>query len=183
MSDHDAEFDYAYLTQHALRGVVRDVLSVTAELGAPPGEHHFYIEFATTAPGVAISPNLMAQYPERMMIVLQHQFEELFVDQDHFEVTLHFKGMPDRLVIPFDAVTQFADPSVNFALQFPVSEAAAETPAHAGTEIGSGGDVETLDAHRHHGESAEEDGPDDDSPAPNNGGSAEVVSIDRFRKK
>lgn len=176
MSDDDVQFDYAYLTQHALRGVVREVLTTTQALGQPPGEHHFYIEFATAAPGVSISDNLRAQYPERMTIVLQHQFDDLEVYADHFEVTLHFKGVPDRLVVPYDAVTQFADPSVNYALQFPLHEAIPEDDAPSPTQ--PSGDVEALDAHR----PAESE---DDDPAPDGppSGGADVVSIDRFRKK
>lgn len=184
-SDDDVEFDYAYLTQHALRGVVRDVLATTAELGDPPGEHHFYIEFATGARGVDISAALRAQYPERMTIVLQHQFDDLEVYPDHFEVTLHFKGIPNRLIIPFDAVTQFADPSVNFALQFPFDEAllASEPSPVEQPAQGPSGEIETLDAHRRKdtARTDDDDGPDDEGPGP--GGSADVVSIDRFRKK
>lgn len=182
MSSDDIEFDYAYLAQHALRGVVRDVLATTAELGHPPGEHHFYVEFATTAPGVQLSEPLLAQYPERMTIVLQHQFDDLEVFQDRFAVTLHFKGMPARLIIPFDAVTQFADPSVSFALQFPVDDSVHQTPPYPTSAETGSGEVEALDAHRPKApQEDDEDGPDDDGPAP--GGSADVVSIDRFRKK
>lgn len=179
MSSDDVEFDYAYLAQSALRGVVREVLTTTVALGHPPGEHHFYIEFATRAPGVSLSPALLAQYPERMTIVLQHQFEALEVHLDHFEVTLHFKGVPDRLVIPFEAVTQFADPSVNFALQFPMDDEMDQAPPYPTEATTQTGEVETLDAHRP--PEAEDDDPDDEGPGP--GGSAEVVSIDRFRKK
>ncbi|MEM9232974.1 MAG: ClpXP protease specificity-enhancing factor SspB [Pseudomonadota bacterium] len=183
MSSDDAEFDYAYLAQNALRGVVRDVLGVTADLGHPPGEHHFYIEFVTTAPGVRISDSLRAEYPERMTIVLQHQFTDLDAYPDRFEVTLHFKGIPDRLIIPYEAVTQFADPSVNFALQFPVEDTVHQTPPYPTSVDTGSGDIETLDAHRPKTEKSdtEDDGPDDEGPGP--GGSADVVSIDRFRKK
>jgi hypothetical protein len=139
---------------------------MTAGLGAPPGEHHFYIEFQTTAPGVRLSEALKRQYPERMTIVLQHQFTDLAVHPDHFEVTLHFKGLPDRLSIPFDAVTQFADPSVNFALQFPTDGQSLAPPS---------AEIENLATHR----DEDDDGPDDGG----GGTSAEVVSIDRFRKK
>ena len=94
-------------------------------------------------------------------------------------MTLHFKGVPDRLVIPFEAVTQFADPSVNFALQFPILEAAPEPESPAPS---SGGEVEPLAAHRRRAEDEDDgpEGPDDDGPS---GGSADIVSIDRFRKK
>ncbi len=175
MADDDVELDYEYLAQNALRGVVRDVLGMTQALGYPPGEHHFYIEFLTTAPGVSISNTLKEQYPERMTIVLQHQFEGLDVSDDEFQVTLHFQGMPDTLVIPFAAVTQFADPSANFALQFQAMEVEEEE--------GPSAEVETLPQTEHKagaddgGETPDDDGPDD------NGGGADVVSLDRFRKK
>ncbi|MEQ8935259.1 MAG: ClpXP protease specificity-enhancing factor SspB [Amphiplicatus sp.] len=112
----DVEFDYDYLTQRALRQVVKDVLEMTAEIGATPGEHHFYIEFATQAPGVIIPDELIETYPERMTIVVQHQFENLVVRDDEFALTLWFKGIESRLTIPFEAVTSFADPSVQFGL-------------------------------------------------------------------
>jgi hypothetical protein len=121
----DIEIDYDYLTQQALRRVVRDVLHMTEELGEAPGDHHFYIEFETQAEHVSIPDHLLASYPLRMTIVLQHQFDDLEVRDDDFSVTLWFKGQQARLTVPFDAVTSFADPSVQFGLRFdaPVSEA------------------------------------------------------------
>ena len=114
----DIEIDYDYLTQQALRRVVRDVLSMTEELGAAPGDHHFYIEFETQAEGVSIPDHLLTSYPSRMTIVLQHQFDDLEVRDDDFSVTLWFKGQQARLTVPFEAVTSFADPSVQFGLRF-----------------------------------------------------------------
>ena len=183
MSD-DAELDYAWLTQDALRGVVRSVLETTVALGMPPGEHHFYVEFATTAPGVQISDRLRAQYPERMTIVLQHQFEALEVDQEGFAVTLHFGGAPDRLVVPFAAVTQFADPSANFALQFDGVALAAMPEAERAEEPQREGTVEPLRLAK---EDASDDGDDEPpaggTPTDKPEGGADVVSLDRFRKK
>jgi hypothetical protein len=108
---------YDIRAQHALRGLVRDVLSETAKKGLP-GEHHFYISFDTRAEGVRLSPRLREQYPEEMTIVLQHQFWDLKVTDDGFEVGLSFGGVPERLAVPFAAVKSFVDPSVQFALQF-----------------------------------------------------------------
>lgn len=187
----DAEIDYAYLTQDALRGVVREVLSMTRALGHPPGEHHFYVEFATTAPGVRVSARLLAQYPERMTIVLQHQFEGLEVDEEGFAVTLHFGGAPDRLVIPFAAVTQFADPSASFALQFAGPEGAGEgakgAPVAGAPADRPKGQVAPLRLAASGAEAGEGKGEDgDDEPEPPKGpgpGGADVVSLDRFRKK
>ena len=108
---------YDLLTQQALRGVVRSVLTDTAKKGLP-GDHHFYISFDTTADGVHMSDRLRAQYPDEMTIILQHQFWDLKVGEDEFEVGLSFGGVPERLKVPFDAINGFFDPSVQFGLQF-----------------------------------------------------------------
>ena len=108
---------YDLLAQEALRGVVRTVLADAAKNGLP-GEHHFYISFDTNADGVQVSPRMLAQYPKEMTIVLQHQFWDLVVSEGGFEVGLAFGGIPERLVIPFAAVSGFFDPSVQFGLRF-----------------------------------------------------------------
>jgi hypothetical protein len=108
---------YDILTQDALRSVVQTVLADAATKGLP-GEHHFLISFDTRAEGVVLSPRLKAQYPKEMTIVLQHQFWDMIVTEDRFEVGLSFSGVPERLVIPFRAIRGFADPSVQFGLQF-----------------------------------------------------------------
>src|SRR5687768_7246915 len=114
---------YDILAQEALRGLVRSVLVDAAKKGLP-GDHHLYITFDTTAEGVRLSSRLIEQYPEEMTIVLQHQFWDLKVGADSFEVGLSFGGVPERLFIPFEAVTGFRDPSVQFALQFETLDAA-----------------------------------------------------------
>ena len=116
---------YDVLARDALRGVLRRVLTDAAEHGLP-GEHHFFITFLSTADGVKLSPRLLAQYPEEMTIILQHQFWDLVVTEDRFEVGLSFGGIPERLVVPFAAIKSFLDPSVQFGLQFEPSEATAE---------------------------------------------------------
>jgi uncharacterized protein len=119
---------YDLLTQDALRGLIRTVLMDAATKGLP-GEHHFFITFDTRAEGVQISPRLKASYPQEMTIVLQHQFWDLKVTEDDFEVGLAFNGIPERLHIPFKAVKAFHDPAVQFGLQFtvePEAGAAAE---------------------------------------------------------
>src|ERR1700689_323364 len=108
---------YDVLAQAALRGVVRTVLADVAKKGLP-GEHHFKITFNTTAPGVRLSDRMRAQYPEAMTIVMQHQFWDLHVDDDAFEVGLSFGGVPERLAVPFEAVTAFYDPAVQLGFQF-----------------------------------------------------------------
>jgi hypothetical protein len=119
---------YDVLARDALRGVLRRVLTDAAEHGLP-GEHHFFITFLSTADGVKLSPRLLAQYPEEMTVILQHQFWDLVVTEDRFEVGLSFGGIPERLVVPFNAIKSFFDPSVQFGLQFEPSDAAAEAPA------------------------------------------------------
>jgi hypothetical protein len=108
---------YDLQVQDALRGVVRKVLADTARDGLP-GDHHFYVTFRTHAPGVRLSPRLREQYPDEMTIILQYQFWDLRVDDEAFEVGLHFKNIPEKLHIPFDAISGFYDPSVQFGLKF-----------------------------------------------------------------
>ena len=108
---------YDILAQEALRGMLRRVLMDTAKNGLP-GEHHFYISFDTRAEGVRLSPRMLAQYPTEMTVVLQHQFWDLMVNDNGFEVGVSFGGVPERLAVPFAAVKGFFDPSVQFGLQF-----------------------------------------------------------------
>ncbi len=112
---------YDILAQEALRSVVRRVLVDAAKNGLP-GEHHFFITFETNAPGVKLSPRLREQYPEDMTIVLQHQFWDLFVRDDEFEVGLSFNKIAEKIVIPYSAIKAFFDPSVQFGLQFEMIE-------------------------------------------------------------
>ncbi len=115
---------YDLLVQDSLRGAVRKVLSDVARDGVP-GEHHFFIGFRTHARGVRLSSRMRELYPDEMTIVLQHQFWDLSVTGEAFEVGLSFQNIPEMLLIPFDAVTRFADPSVGFELQFAVEDEAA----------------------------------------------------------
>ncbi|MEO0400497.1 MAG: ClpXP protease specificity-enhancing factor SspB [Pseudomonadota bacterium] len=174
----DIELDYPSLMDSALRAVIRDVLSITSDLGAAPGEHHFYIEFRTGDPGVSIPDALKASYPERMTIVLQHQFKDLTVEAERFSVTLWFKGEPSNLVVPFDAVTVFADPSVQFELRYandPMDEAAVQ---HDGDASNAPHNNEASDTAT---PSETSSAPEDDAMEDEHGG--QVVSLDAFRKK
>lgn len=167
---------YDVLARDALRGVLRKVLSDAAAHGLP-GEHHFFITFLSTADGVKLSPRLLAQYPEEMTIILQHQFWDLVVFEDRFEVGLSFGGIPERLAIPFNAIKSFFDPSVQFGLQFEPSDAAMEAaPAKSLPAAPSASALATpAPATAPAAEKAEE-------PAKPSEG-AEVVRLDRFRKK
>lgn len=147
---------YDQMVEAALRDVVRQAL-VRAATDGLPGNHHFYITFRTEFPGVEISQTLSARYPKEMTIVLQHQYWELEVGTEEFGVTLSFDDVPEPLRVPFAAITAFADPSVNFGLQFQGSAAGATQPA----EKASG----------------------DTQPADETAAAAKVVSLDTFRTR
>ena len=194
---------YDILAQEALRGMLRRVLMDTAKNGLP-GEHHFYISFDTRAEGVRLSPRMLAQYPTEMTVVLQHQFWDLVVNENGFEVGVSFGGVPERVAVPFAAVKGFFDPSVQFGLQF---EEMADADAQAGAQ---GEAQETGQASEHAPAGKDRDAArppaehkattqtsvpvpvaanpepaetksDADSDKPEGGG--EVVRLDRFRKK
>ena len=176
---------YDILAQQALRGVVRTVLADAAKKGLP-GEHHFKITFATVAPGVRLSERMRMQYPETMTIILQHQFWDLTVNDDGFEVGLSFGGVPERLAVPFDAITAFYDPTVQFGFQFETIEAEA-----AGERSAAGEATETSPAARLLAEPGKPDAlpapaaakSHEPAPGADGTGGGEVVRLDRFRKK
>ncbi len=158
-------FHYDKMVETALRGVAREALSRAARDGLH-GEHHFYISFRTGAPGVVLPPQISAKYPDDMTIVLQHQFWGLEVGDAAFSVTLSFSNRMERLTIPFAAITTFADPSVNFGLQFEVPTGVpAEQPA---TSILARSPAPPAGAEAEKGA---------ERPA------AEIVTLDRFRKR
>ena len=177
-SDH---IRYDLLTQQALRGMVRTVLADIAKNGLP-GAHHFYISFDTHADGVRLSPQLLERHPEEMTIVLQHQFWDLTVSNDRFEVGLSFDGISERLSVPFEAINEFYDPSVQFGVQF---EEVTEGQEDAAAKEKAGdkkrrAPAENRPAANAVGEPATPPASDDNGkPSPG----AEVVRLDRFRKK
>lgn len=123
------KIDYPAILQDALRDAVRRVLEQVAEHGLP-GEHHFYVGFRTSFPGVEVPRHMRAQYPEEMTIVLQNQFWGLEVTSEAFSVLLNFGGSRQRVLVPFAAMTTFADPSADFGLRFgaPAEESQAAAP-------------------------------------------------------
>jgi hypothetical protein len=170
-----SRIDYGRLVEGALRTVVRDVLERLGKEGAPP-PHHFYITFRTRHPGVTMPEFLRDRYPTDMTIVLQHQFWDLEVDDQGFSVTLSFNDQMQRLRVPFSAIKVFADPGVEFGLQFTLDddEAPAPAPAPAGEPVkllGMPGSEGATSAAAERG---------DDRVPP---GGAEIVTLDRFRKK
>lgn len=194
---------YDLLVQEALKGVVRRVL-IDAGKDGLPGEHHFYISFRTDSPGVRLSNRLREKYPQEMTIVLQHQFWDLTITEHTFEVGLSFSGVPEKLLIPFDALTGFFDPSVQFGLKFDgeeeeEEEEAPELPTPAQPQRNGAEPVELK-------QSRKTPSPAETKPAPRKAavkadeaedgnaakpepaeasapGGAEVVSLDAFRKK
>jgi hypothetical protein len=147
--------DYGTLMHRAMRGLIQSVLADVARDGLP-GAHHFFITFDTTYPGVELADWLRERYPTEMTVVIQHWFENLTVTDDYFTVTLNFGNNPEPMIIPFDAVRTFVDPSVEFGLRF---------------ETQSGEE--------------EDDEEDDDIEVPEEEPvrqDAEVVSLDQFRK-
>ncbi len=209
----DIELDYDSLMQEALRRVVHDVLSITADLKETPGEHHFYIEFLTGAQGVSIPDHLKEAYPSRMTIVLHHQFENLEVDEFGFSVSLWFKGMEAALVIPFDAITSFADPSAKFGLRFSEDDPSINIPGMNASDGDNTNEkyhtdnVETFHADRadkdakteklsdkkpkskksknkkKKDKSADDEHVDEHESSETTDASADIVSLDSFRKK
>ncbi|WBU63357.1 SspB family protein [Paracoccus aerodenitrificans] len=148
--------DYGGMMHRAMQGLIAEVLQNVAENGLP-GEHHFFITFDTREDGVEIADWLRERYPEEMTIVVQHWYEGLIVNQDGFEITLNFGNSPERLIVPFDSVRTFVDPSVEFGLRFETQESDEED------------DIEEPDI--------QPDQPDEESK-----GSGEVVSLDKWRK-
>ncbi|MBT3306783.1 MAG: hypothetical protein HN377_09910 [Alphaproteobacteria bacterium] len=158
-------FRYDSWIEEALRSVIRRSLTYASENGLP-GEHHFFLTFRTDAAGVEIPGYLKSEHGEEMTIILQHQFEELIVNEDAVWVTLRFNGTPERLRIPFDAMVSFADPSVNFGLQMKMpneleDDEAQDPPA----AMNADSDMDAPPA------------------AKRPKGTGEVIALDSFRKK
>jgi hypothetical protein len=174
---------YDLLTQDALRGVVRAVLLDVAQNGLP-GEHHFYISFDTRAEGVQLSSRMLEQYPKEMTVVLQHQFWDLLVTDAGFEVGLSFGGIAERLVVPFAAVKGFFDPSVQFGLQFEeIAESESQDNREPNMEAKAGPTQAKPSAAIAPVPAPASPEPLSDTNTKTPAPGAEVVRLDRFRKK
>lgn len=194
---HD-QIRYDILVQDALRGVIRKVLSEVAKAGLP-GEHHFFITFLTNASGVKVSPRLKERYPEQMTIVLQHQFWDLNVSENGFEVSLSFGDVPERLIVPFSAVQVFYDPTAAFEAAFdlpsdlPISDndSAHNSDAHqmepAELAVLPHKKERKSSSKKASSSDKKEDKKDDKTASEGDANeetpSANVVSLDAFRKK
>lgn len=189
------------MVEDALRGVLRQALEITQVQGLP-GSHHFYVTFDTTHPGVRIADSLRAMHPSEMTIVLQHQFWDLNVEEDSFDITLSFSGASQRMHIPFAAVTAFADPHAKFGLQFHVEFEEDDSSEFDDDDYDEDDDFEmppmdnavvtqrlkTERRARNQVEDESDDaGADDSAPATDEDGDDEqtgkVVTLDAFRKK
>ncbi|OSQ47363.1 SspB family protein [Thalassospira alkalitolerans] len=180
------EFRYDLMVDQALRGVVKQILSRAAVEGLF-GEHHYYITFQTNHPGVALPENQRKAHPDNITVVLQHRFWDLKAEDDHFSVGMSFDGMPTTLVVPYDAMLAFVDPSANFMLTFSVEEEMddadydededfdADLAAELAAELADGGDdtpqLVTEPAKRKKKKPVDQ------------GESGEVIALDAFRKK
>ena len=168
--------NYEMLVEDALRSVVRSSLRIVENIGLP-GETHFYISFITSYDGVELDESLRAKHPEQMTIVIQHQYADLQVSDDHFSITLFFSGKPSPMIIPFQAVTSFNDPSVGFGLQFGMLDNDDDDDDVLSVNDASNGAAAKIrDEHntsKYDGKDAE---PDDEKIA-------KVVSLDTFRKR
>ena len=168
--------NYELLVEDALRSVVRSSLRIVENIGLPGGTH-FYISFITSYDGVELDDTLRAKHPEQMTIVIQHQYADLQVSDDHFSITLFFGGKPSPMIIPFQAVTSFNDPSVGFGLQFGMLEDGDVDEDGLSVDEVSNAAV----AKPHDGDDTSEHGGKDAGSG--EGKTAEVVSLDTFRKR
>lgn len=163
---HDI-IDYPALIDSAMRDVVKNAIAQAAESGLP-GDHHFFISFMTHYPGVVISDALKTRFPDEMTIVVQHQYRDLNVTGEAFSVVLSFNNVPEKLVVPFAALTAFADPSVKFGLQFHAEmdeESEDDTPPPPKSKKKEdGAKMPTIEREK-------------------SDGSAEIITLDAFRKK
>lgn len=179
-------FQYDALVDDALRSVVRRVLRQVGDKGLP-GSHHFYISFRSTDPGVQLPEYLRAKYPEEMTIVLQHQYWDLIITEDHFEVTVSFNKQQERIKVPFAALSAFVDPSVRFGLQFDRKDkpGAGDKPELVGSTATP---LPAPDKRPPLGAPAAQDKPEADAAkadgeAKPEDAAAKVVKLDSFRKK
>ena len=165
--------NYELLVEDALRSVVRSSLRIVENIGLP-GETHFYISFTTTYDGVELDESLRVEHPEQMTIVIQHQYANLKVSDDHFSITLFFGGKPSPMIIPFQVITSFNDPSIGFGLQFGMLDDGDEDGDSAGDADSSAVTKfnDSDDSFENGGKNIE---PDDEK-------TTEVVSLDTFRK-
>ena len=158
------------MIDNAMRSVVRTAIEQASEHGLP-GDHHFFISFLTNHPGVDISPMLKERYPEEMTIVVQHQYWDLKVDDEKFSLMLSFNNVPEKLVVPFAALTAFADPSIKFGLQFHNREW-QEDDVHCPATGKTGRELPPE-------ASFDEEPPSEANPPAND---TKVISMDAFRK-
>jgi|TARA_R110000751_G_scaffold55247_9_gene118496 hypothetical protein len=163
------EFRYDLMVDQALRGVVKQILTRVAKEGLF-GEHHYYVTFQTNHPGVKLPENQRKAHPDNITVVVQHRFWDMTVTDDYFSVGMSFDGMPTVVVVPFDAMLAFVDPSANFMLTFSVEEEMDDEDFEDAEELEEPAQLSAETASR-------------SKPAPESGESGEVIALDAFRKK
>ena len=169
-SKNDDIIRYDALVQDALRSVIRQVLSEISSVGKLPGDHHFYVTFDTTAPGVKLSSRMREKYPEDMTIVIQHQYWDLVTTDTGFGIGLSFNDTPENLFVPYDSVRGFFDPHVQFGLQFGSGQNDDKKGSSRRVTKGDGSSVDIANL-------------GSGSPPRDNEDSAKIISLDSFRKK
>ena len=152
------KINYSQMMHCAMQGLMIELLENISEYGLP-GSHHFLISFDTRNNGVKIAPWRKELYPEEMTIVIQNWFENLDVRKDDFSITLNFGDNPETLIIPWNSISTFVDPSVEFGLRFEAEENSQKKEVPESPMIV----IEETDAPKQK--------------------EAEVVSLDSFRKK
>ena len=96
--------------------VLKDVLTNIKNNGLQEG-HHLYITFKTNDKKVIIPQWLLDKFPSEMTIVIQYEYWNYDVANDHFTITLSFNDIKTDLIVPFSSVISFADPYANFGLK------------------------------------------------------------------
>ncbi|MFV1851895.1 MAG: SspB family protein [Thalassospira sp.] len=175
------EFRYDLMVDQALRGVVKDILARVAEEGLF-GEHHYYITFQTNHPGVALPESQRKAHPDNITVVLQHRFWDLKSEDDHFSVGMSFDGMPTTVVVPFDAMLAFVDPSANFMLTFSVEEEMDDDDFDYEEEDDLDADL-IVDDEDATPTLVAEPSKARKKPKPDASETGEVIALDAFRKK
>ncbi|MEM9331602.1 MAG: ClpXP protease specificity-enhancing factor SspB [Pseudomonadota bacterium] len=184
---------YDVLTQEALRDVIRKVLEEVAAAGLP-GEHHFFITFRTDHPGVRLSARMRERYPEEMTIVIQHSFWDLNVSENHFEIDLSFDDILERLRVPFSSLKGFFDPHVKFGVQFDAEyleaanadiadeDVAPENPENL-PQVAQTREMTKAKPKKSSKKKEDVVEVEEAESSEEEKGSAEIVSLDKFRKK
>ena len=109
--------DYQKILNKNLLNVFIDILKEIEKNGLN-GNNHLYISFKTNNIKNMVPNWLVEKYPNEMTIVIQHEYYHLIVNKNDFNIGLSFNNKKSDLKISFDSIISFADPSVNFGLNY-----------------------------------------------------------------